>query len=138
RSAGVKTDDVQYVEAHGTGTPLGDPVEVEALASVFSPRDGPKLAIGSVKTNVGHLEAAAGLAGLVKLALSLFHRRLPASLHCNGPNPHVDWHAVPVRVQSVLGAWPREHAPLIGGVSSFGMSGTNAHAVVAEAGTDRL
>jgi acyl-CoA synthetase (AMP-forming)/AMP-acid ligase II/3-oxoacyl-(acyl-carrier-protein) synthase/thioesterase domain-containing protein/acyl carrier protein len=123
---------VQYVEAHGTATILGDPIEVEALARVFAARSGPPLAIGSVKTNIGHLEAAAGAASLAKLALALQARHLPASLHFSHPNPHIPWGRIPIRVQATAGDWPSPSERLIAGVSSFGMSGTNAHVLVSE------
>ncbi|HVH45825.1 MAG TPA: acyltransferase domain-containing protein, partial [Labilithrix sp.] len=127
--------DVQYVEAHGTGTVLGDPIEVEALSEVFgtSHAKTSPLAIGSVKSNIGHLEAAAGISGLLKVILSVQHRELPASLHFHTPNPHIPWERMAVRVQTKLGAWPEPDKPLIAGVSSFGFSGTNAHVVVSEA-----
>jgi len=126
--------DVDFVEAHGTGTPLGDPIEVQALGAVHRgrPRDRP-LAIGSIKTNVGHLEAAAGVAGLIKLVLSLQHEALPAHLHLKQLSPHVDWAALPLRVVTELLPWPRGERRRIGGLSSFGFSGTNAHLLVEEA-----
>ncbi|HEY4181377.1 MAG TPA: SDR family NAD(P)-dependent oxidoreductase [Kofleriaceae bacterium] len=129
--ANVEPDAVQYVEAHGTGTVLGDPIEVAALTEVFGARRAP-LAIGSVKSNIGHLEAAAGLAGVLKVVLALQHRQLPASLHFKTPNPHIPWDAIPIRVQHELGPWPAPDAPLVAGISSFGMSGTNAHVVLEE------
>lgn len=134
--AGLAPNSVQYVEAHGTGTPLGDPIEVEGIArSLASSRHTP-LAIGSIKTNIGHLEAAAGAAGLAKVALSLSHRLLPASLHCATPNLHIPWPALSVRVQTQSGSWPNPGEKLVAGVSSFGMSGTNAHVVVSEGPRD--
>ena len=124
--ANVATGDVEYVEAHGTGTELGDPIEASALAGMLRP-SGPPLAIGSVKTNIGHLEAAAGIAGLIKTALALHHRELPPSLHVRTVNPRLA--DLAVRVQTERGPW-RSPAP-IAGVSSFGFGGTNAHAVLA-------
>src|SRR5262249_29147794 len=132
--ARTKPEEIQYVEAHGTGTILGDPIEVEALANVFaeSHSAAQPLAIGSVKTNIAHLEAAAGVAGLIKVAMAIEHRYLPASLHFSSPNPHIPWDQIPVRVQSKGGPWPSPERPLVAGVSSFGLGGTNAHVIVAE------
>lgn len=135
-NAGVAPMSVQYVEAHGTGTLLGDPIEVEALARVFHDRAGPPLAIGSVKTNIGHLEAAAGAAGIAKVALSIAHGRLVPSLQFKTPNPHIPWKHIPIRVQTESAPWPNASAPRVAGVSSFGMSGTNAHAVLSEPPSD--
>ncbi|WBB80649.1 type I polyketide synthase [Micromonospora sp. WMMD882] len=133
--AGVEPADVDYVEAHGTGTSLGDPIEVRALASVLGrgrPVDRPVL-VGSVKTNIGHLEAAAGVAGLIKLVLALRHEQVPPHLHFRTPNPHIDWDGLPIQVPVAPRPWPRGERPRIAGLSSFGMSGTNAHVVVGEA-----
>ncbi|WP_416904852.1 type I polyketide synthase [Micromonospora echinospora] len=133
--AGVAPADVDYVEAHGTGTSLGDPIEVDALAAALGkdrPADRPLL-VGSVKTNIGHLEAAAGIAGLIKLVLALRHEQVPSHLHFRTPNPHIPWDRIPVEVATGTRAWPRGGKPRVAGVSSFGMSGTNAHLVVAEA-----
>ncbi|HVH45622.1 MAG TPA: type I polyketide synthase [Labilithrix sp.] len=126
--------DVQYVDAHGTGTVLGDPIEVDALSEVFGAgrsKSSP-LVIGSVKSNIGHLEGAAGISGLIKTILCIQHRQLAPSLHFQTPNPHIPWEDIPVRVQTKLGPWPEPNKPLIAGVSSFGISGTNAHVVVSE------
>ncbi len=130
--AGVEPRQVGYVEAHGTGTSLGDPIEVNALGRVFGSSRSPDapLAIGSVKTNIGHAEAAAGLAGLIKLILMLRHRTLVPSLHFRTPNPQVDSGRLPLRV--CVEASPWVNPTPVGAVSSFGMSGTNAH-VIAEA-----
>ncbi|WP_438939825.1 type I polyketide synthase, partial [Catenulispora rubra] len=136
RAAGVPPHQVQYVELHGTGTKVGDPVEAEALGNALGkPReaDSPPLAVGSVKTNIGHLEAAAGIAGLMKTVLSLKHRELPASLHFDTPNPHIPLGELNLRVQREAGPWPDESRPLIAGVSSFGMGGTNAHVILEQA-----
>jgi myxalamid-type polyketide synthase MxaE and MxaD len=133
--AGVEPARVQLVEAHGTGTALGDPIEVEALAAVLGPgRDpGCPCRIGSVKTNIGHLEAAAGIAGVIKVALALYHKEIPPSLHFEKANPHIPFEALPVQVQTHLTAWPAGPGPGLAGVSSFGFGGTNAHAVLEEA-----
>jgi acyl transferase domain-containing protein/NADPH:quinone reductase-like Zn-dependent oxidoreductase/SAM-dependent methyltransferase/acyl carrier protein len=122
---------IDYVEAHGTGTRLGDPIEARALAAVLCGNRVRPLAIGSVKTNIGHLEAAAGAAGLIKLALSLYHRWIPPSLHFQAPNPAIDFAGLQLDVQSRGAAWPvsPERAPA-GGVSSFGFGGTNCHAIL--------
>ncbi|MDF5729096.1 MAG: type I polyketide synthase [Rhizonema sp. PD38] len=132
--SGVSPGQVQYIEAHGTGTSLGDPIEVKALGKVLSQDrfPGNYCAIGSVKTNIGHLEAAAGIAGLIKVALSLKHRQIPPSLHFQQPNPYIPFDKLPLRVQQTLEPWPQGSSALAG-VSSFGFGGTNAHVVLAEA-----
>jgi acyl transferase domain-containing protein/acyl carrier protein len=140
RRARVSPGDVQYVEAHGTGTLLGDPIEVTALGAVMGidrPAERP-CAIGSVKTNIGHLEAAAGIAGLIKVALALKHREIPPNLHFTEPNPHIPFDRLPLRVQTTLAPWPIESAPSLAGVSSFGFGGTNAHVVLREALGSRI
>ncbi|MDH6243369.1 type I polyketide synthase [Mycobacterium sp. OTB74] len=127
--------DVGYLEAHGTGTSLGDPIEVQAAAAAYSPRrdaDQPLL-IGSVKTNIGHLEAAAGVAGIIKVVLSLENQELPKHLHFQKPSPHIPWDRIPVRVVDEATAWERGDRPRVAGVSSFGFSGTNAHVLIEEA-----
>ena len=129
--ANLAPDRVTYVEAHGTGTPLGDPIEIQALASVLGtarPADRP-VVVGTVKANIGHTEAAAGMAGLIKAVLCLQHREIPPHLHLTEPNPFIPWQTIPVRVPRELMPWP-EGAPLVAGVSSFGFSGTNAHVLV--------
>jgi amino acid adenylation domain-containing protein/thioester reductase-like protein len=134
RRAGVSPGQVQYVEAHGTGTFLGDPIEARALGTVLATErpDGDRCAIGSVKTNIGHLEAAAGVAGLIKVALALKQRQLPPSLHFQEPNPHIPFDRLPLRVQTELEPWPERGGPALAGVSSFGFGGTNAHVVLQE------
>jgi amino acid adenylation domain-containing protein len=134
RHASVRPADVQYVEAHGTGTLLGDVMEANALGTVIGSahEQGSPCAIGSVKTNIGHLETAAGIAGLIKVALSLRHRKIPPSLHFNKPNPHIDFGQLGLKVQDKLGDWPSQSGPRLAGVSSFGFGGTNAHVVVEE------
>jgi acyl transferase domain-containing protein/NADPH:quinone reductase-like Zn-dependent oxidoreductase/NAD(P)-dependent dehydrogenase (short-subunit alcohol dehydrogenase family) len=133
--AGLKPRDIGYIEAHGTGTHLGDPLEVEALGAVFrGDRDsGAPLMIGSVKTNIGHLEGAAGVTGLIKLVLALRNKEIPPHLHMKEPNPHIDWSSMPVKVTDSLVPWDPIGGRRIGGVSSFGFSGTNAHVIVEEA-----
>src|SRR5205085_2867595 len=124
---------ISYIETHGTGTQLGDPIEIRALLKAFGKRTrGPhSCAIGSVKTNIGHLDAAAGVAGLIKTVLALEHGLLPPSLHFRRPNPRIDFRAGPFYVNTELRAW--EERPRRAGVSSFGFGGTNAHAVLEEA-----
>ena len=134
--AGVDPATITYVEAHGTGTELGDPIEIAALTQVFRARTNRRefCAIGSVKTNIGHLDAAAGVAGLIKTVLALEHRVLPPSLHFETPNPNIDFASSPFRVNAALTDWPRsDDAPRRAGVSSFGIGGTNAHVVLEEA-----
>ncbi|MEV5597084.1 acyltransferase domain-containing protein [Streptomyces sp. NPDC052496] len=132
RRAGVRAGVPQYVELHGTGTRRGDPVEAAALGAVLGSAPGrpAPLRVGSVKTNVGHLEGAAGVVGLLKTVLSIVHRRLPASLNFETPHPGIPLEELNLRVQDVPGPWPREDRPLVAGVSSFGMGGTNAHVVL--------
>jgi acyl transferase domain-containing protein/acyl carrier protein/SAM-dependent methyltransferase len=133
--AAMTPDQIDYVEAHGTGTELGDPVELRALGSVFGARRGRgrRLRVGSVKTNIGHVEAAAGVAGLIKVALALEHGVIPPHLHLATPTPHVDWDALAIEVPTTATAWPRTAEPRHAGVSAFGFGGTNAHVVLGEA-----
>ncbi|ATB41074.1 type I polyketide synthase [Cystobacter fuscus] len=135
RGAGVAPAEVSYLEAHGTGTSLGDPIEAEAMWSVLKEgRQGNEsLWMGSVKTNVGHLESASGVAGVMKVVLALRHGQLPAHLHLKTPNPHIDWKGMGVKVPVALTDWAPTQGRRIAGVSSFGFSGTNAHVVLEEA-----
>jgi acyl transferase domain-containing protein/acyl carrier protein len=133
-SAGISPGSVQYVEAHGTGTLLGDSMEAKALGAVFGEdRTNGPCAIGSVKTNIGHLEAAAGIAGLIKVILSLKHRTIPPSLHYHSPNPHIPFEELQLRVNNELNSWLSGSGPALAGVSSFGFGGTNVHMIVREA-----
>ena len=134
-AAGVSPATVSYVEAHGTGTPLGDPIEVGALNAALCQGRNPQrpLLVGSVKTNLGHLEAAAGVAGIIKVVLALQRREIPAQLHFTRGNPHIDWEAWPVKVPVEVTPWQPIDGRRVAGVSSFGFSGTNAHAIVEEA-----
>ena len=133
--AGFEPDTITYIEAHGTGTPLGDPIEVAALNQVFRASTERKAfcAIGTAKTNVGHLDVAAGVTGLIKTALSLHHRELPPTLHFRKPNPKLNLEDSPFYVNSELKKWESDGAPLRAGVSAFGVGGTNAHVVLEEA-----
>jgi acyl transferase domain-containing protein/NADPH:quinone reductase-like Zn-dependent oxidoreductase/SAM-dependent methyltransferase len=131
--AGIAPRQVSYIEAHGTGTQLGDPLELRALGAVFADGRETPLYVGSLKTNVGHLEAAAGVAGLIKLVLSLEHREIPAHLHFTTPTPHIPWDELALRVPTKRVPWEAIDGRRIAGVSSFGFSGTNAHVVVEEA-----
>ena len=133
--AGVSADDISYVETHGTGTLVGDPIEVRALTQAFrrsSSRCG-YCGIGSLKTNVGHLDAAAGIAGLIKTVLALEHAQLPPSLHFKNLNPHIELQDSPFFISDKLKAWPAGGTPRRAGVTSLGIGGTNAHLVLEEA-----
>jgi acyl transferase domain-containing protein len=134
RNAGVAPGRVDYIEAHGTGTLLGDPIEARALGTVLADgrEEGRSILLGSVKSNIGHLEAAAGIAGLIKTTLALRHRTIPASLHHHTPNPHIPFDELALRVVTEATSWTGE-GPRIAGVSSFGFGGTNAHVVLEEA-----
>ncbi|MES2203582.1 MAG: SDR family NAD(P)-dependent oxidoreductase [Pseudomonadota bacterium] len=132
KNANVQTQEIGYVEAHGTGTSLGDPIEVNALGHIFTERETPLL-MGSVKTNIGHAEAAAGMASLIKVVLALQQEKIPANLHFKQPNPHIPWHNLAVKVADQPTTWSRTTKQRIAGISAFGFSGTNAHIVVAEA-----
>jgi acyl transferase domain-containing protein len=117
RQAGVSPGRVQYIEAHGTGTKLGDPIEMKALGKVLAEGrpPGQYCAVGSVKTNIGHAETAAGIAGLIKVALSLQHRQIPPSLHFQQPNPYIPFDKLPLRVQQTLVPWPEGESPPLAG-----------------------
>ncbi|HET9382963.1 MAG TPA: SDR family oxidoreductase [Streptomyces sp.] len=134
-AADVEPASVSYVEAHGTATPTGDPIEVMALTEAFRGAPPRSCALGSVKTNIGHLSWAGGIAGVIKAALCLWHRRLPASLHFEEPNPAIDFDGSPFYVQTRTTDWdrPERGGPRRAGVSAFGLGGTNAHAVLEEA-----
>lgn len=131
--SGVEPETIGYVEAHGTGTRLGDPIELEALNIAFNRNKHHTCAIGSVKTNIGHLDTAAGIAGLIKATLCIYHRKIPPSLHYKAPNPEIDFAGGPFYVNNALREWEgRDGLPLRAGVSSFGIGGTNAHAILEE------
>ncbi|OMD47781.1 hypothetical protein BSK56_12765 [Paenibacillus borealis] len=133
-AAAVPAESISYIETHGTGTPLGDPIEIEALSGLFPASNGTGTAIGSVKTNIGHLDAAAGIAGFIKTVLALHHKQLPPSLHYKQANPAIGFDKSSLYVNATLQDWlPPEGSPRRAGVSSFGIGGTNAHVVLEEA-----
>jgi amino acid adenylation domain-containing protein len=134
-SAGISADTISYIEAHGTATPLGDPIEIAGLTQAFRATTAAKqfCAVGSVKGNIGHLDAASGIASLIKVALALRHGQIPASLHCSRPNPALNLEESPFFLNTELRDWPRGETPRRAGVSSFGVGGTNAHMVLEEA-----
>ncbi|WP_437821703.1 amino acid adenylation domain-containing protein [Sorangium sp. So ce1078] len=136
-SAGVDPSLVSYIEAHGTGTPLGDPIELRALGAALrkpaQPTSSRPFFIGSAKTNIGHLEPAAGIAGVIKTILALNHREIPPHLHFQTANPHIEWDRIPAVVPTQRTPWPAVEGRRIAGVSGFGLSGTNAHVVLEEA-----
>ncbi|MEM8505854.1 MAG: SDR family NAD(P)-dependent oxidoreductase [Cyanobacteria bacterium P01_D01_bin.1] len=142
-NAGISAEQVDYIEAHGTGTSLGDPIEVNALKEVFSQNGEISSAeehtclLGSVKTNIGHLEAAAGMAGLIKVLLALQHEEIPQHLHFETLNPYIQLENTPLRIPTENKAWPAGERRRIAGVSSFGFGGTNAHILVSEAPQSR-
>ncbi|MBE9213161.1 acyltransferase domain-containing protein [Plectonema cf. radiosum LEGE 06105] len=133
--AGVEPETINYIEAHGTGTPLGDPIEITALTQAFRTSTDKKgfCAIGSVKTNIGHLNTAAGVTGLIKTVLALKHKQIPPSLHFEKPNPEIDFANSPFFVNTKLSEWETNGTPRRAGVSSFGIGGTNAHVILEEA-----
>ena len=137
--AGIKPSDVQYIEAHGTGTQTGDPIEAAALHD--SIKEGraldDKCLVGSVKTNIGHLEAAAGVAGLIKASLSLKHNKIPANLHFDSPNPAIPFDEMNIKVSTQLQGWPDDSVVRYAGVNSFGYGGSNAHVLLEEAPKQR-
>ncbi len=133
--AGVTASQISYVEAHGTGTALGDPIEMDSLKAVLLPgrTADRRCAIGSVKTNIGHLEAAAGIAGLIKVVLALQRQTIPPHLHLKSLNPHIELDGTALGIPTVLQPWPAGPSARLAGVSSFGFTGTNAHVIVEEA-----
>ncbi|MBE9060856.1 type I polyketide synthase [cf. Phormidesmis sp. LEGE 11477] len=132
-NAKLNADQIQYVEAHGTGTPLGDPIEILSLNRAIGQERSAPLWVGSVKSNFGHLEGAAGVAGLIKVILSLQHQQIPPHLHFSAPNPRIPWQQIPIEIPSQLTPWPETSEPRRAGLSGFGMSGTNVHLIIEEA-----
>ena len=130
--AGVSAADVDYIEAHGTGTPVGDPIELAALSQAYAGAAPGAIGLGSVKTNIGHLDTAAGVASLIKVCIALAHERLPPSLHFRHPNPRFDLAAAPFAVVDRPRPWPRGMRPRLAAVHSLGVGGTNAHVVLQE------
>jgi len=135
KNAKVDPLEIDYVECHGTGTSLGDPLEVRALEEVYCQQRTKEqlLLLGAVKSNIGHLEGAAGIAGVIKIVLALQHQEIPANLHFHEPNPRIDWEQIPVKVPITALPWSKEEKPRLAGISGFGMSGTNAHVILEEA-----
>ncbi len=135
RDSGVEPETIRYIEAHGTATPMGDPIEVTALTQAFRDSTAEKgfCAVGSVKSNIGHTDCAAGVAGLIKTVLALEHKQIPATLNFQRPNPMIDFANSPFYVNTTLSEWKTNGVPRRAGVSSFGIGGTNAHAVLEEA-----
>jgi acyl transferase domain-containing protein len=131
----LEPNQIDYIEAHGTGTSLGDPIEIGALTNVFGGERSPEhpLWVGAVKTNIGHLDAAAGMASLIKVLLSLQHKEIPSHLHFKQPSPHIHWEKSPIKIPIQKTPWASENQPRRAGISGFGFSGTNAHIIVEEA-----
>ncbi|MBX9255496.1 SDR family NAD(P)-dependent oxidoreductase [Desmonostoc muscorum CCALA 125] len=140
RLAGISPQQIQYVEAHGTGTPVGDPIEAMALGNVVGKNrtPGDYCTVGSVKTNIGHLEIASGIAGLIKTALAIKHGQIPPHLHFQTPNPRIRFEELGLRLPTTLEPWRNENGPRIAGVNSFGFGGTNAHVLLSGLATDAV
>jgi len=132
KESGIDPTSVDYIEAHGVGTPLGDPIEMRTISAVLGAGRALKrpIYVGSAKTNIGHLEAAAGIAGFIKTLLALYHGQIPRNLHFNSPTPQIDWQRMPVAIPTRNTAWPHQRLPRRGAINAFGLSGTNAHVIL--------
>lgn len=132
RNAKLKSDDIDYVEMHGTGTPLGDPIEINAVAEIYGANRTRPLKVGSVKSNIGHLEPAAGMASIIKVLLSLRNEVLPANLHFNKPNSYIQWDKLPVKVVDQKTEWAKSDKVRYAAINGFGFGGSNAHVIIEE------
>ena len=133
KQAGMHPDDIDLVESHGTGTPIGDPIEIEGLQNAYSKKKkNSPLYVGALKSNFGHTEGAAGVAGVIKSILAFQHKKIPANLHFNAPSPYIDWEGANITIPTELTDWVTDGRPRAAGVNSFGISGTNSHVIVQE------